>query len=267
MQLNQIALLLAILLCATLFAPSGLAAEDAAIAEIPLDTTLRFLVRPTLMGLVPPDDSEGYGEAFIRVLDVAASSLTVRYEIKEHVAPEERDIVSATRIRRGDITVRGVRDGTGITPPLFWPDGDWETGDGLLWLPLAGFTQLRESGGCSWNVGFNGNADSDAVLQLNQHIERMRDQVRLAEDEAITLERTAEQVNYPCWINGVRSELPALRAVDSIGLAEYWILDDPRNPLVLKMSFIPPVIEDAEVALGLGLVETGAGYAVIEIDF
>jgi hypothetical protein len=95
----------------------------------------------------------------------------------------------------------------------------------------------------------------------------LRDQARLDEDEGITLERAAGQANYPCWINGVRSELPALTAVDSIGLAEYWILDDPANPLVLKMSFIPPPIEDAEAALGLGLVETGAGYAITEIDF
>jgi hypothetical protein len=34
--------------------------------------------------------------------------------------------------------------------------------------------------------------------------------------------------------------LPALYCRDSLGLAEYWIHDDLANPLLLKLSFLPP---------------------------
>ena len=267
MLLNKLSPACALLICAALVAVPSWAADEGQSIKVPLDTSLRFLIRPTLMGLVPPADSEGYGEAFIRVLEANADSLSVRYEIKEHVAGEQNGSSGATRIRRGDIDVQGFRAGNGITPPLFWPDGNWETGDGLLWLPLAAFARLQESGECAWNIGFNGNADSEAVSQLAAHIGRLRDEARLDDDEVIQLEARGGQASYPCWINGERSELPALQAVDGIGLAEYWILDDPDNPLVLKMNFIPPAIEDGEAAQGLGLIETGAGYAVTEIDF
>ena len=71
---------------------------------------------------------------------------------------------------------------------------------------------------------------------------------------------------YPCLVNGERTALKVVRAVDSLGLAEYWILKDGANPLVLKMSFIPPegsITGDEP----LGLVRAGSGYAVVEIDF
>jgi len=246
---------------------AGRAADDGFQPPIPLGRNLRFFVRPTLMGLVPPVDSEGYGEAFIRVLRVDSAGLDVRYEIKERIAQDAK-ADDAPRIRRGEIHVTGFEDGTGITPPLFWPDGDWTAADGLIWLPRAGYQELIETGSCPWQIDYSAGAEDEAVAELRRHLNSQSTAEGVTSGEFhLTLE---SQDHYPCWVNGERTELPAQRAVDSLGLAEYWILANEANPLLLKMSFIPPAAEAAasdHAADELGLLEAGIGYAIVEIDY
>ena len=236
-------------------------------ATVPLRHDLRFLVRPTLMGLVPPADEQGYGEAFIRVLESGPDLLKVRYEIKERreneEGPAETD-VPPVRIRRGVIDVHGCESGLGMHPLLFWPDGDWSTATGLLWVPRDSFRELKETGGCDWSIDYRVAGETERAL--TGYLEEALPDARRAKPE-LRLELVGEPAMYPCWINGERLALPGLRAVDSQGLADYWILDDPANPLVLKLTFIPPEEESTGGDAELGLIEAGAGYAVVEVDF
>ena len=55
---------------------------------IPLSTKLRFVIRPTLLGLVPPDDPQDFGEVLVRVVSITGDVLGLRYEIKERVQKE-----------------------------------------------------------------------------------------------------------------------------------------------------------------------------------
>lgn len=243
-------------------------AEDRAQISIPLQRHLRVLIRPTLLGLVPPVDGEGYGEVFVRVLQVSGSAVDVRYEIKESLADEKHDASLETRIRRGDIQVAGLDGGIGATPPLLWPDGNWTTEDGLIWLPRAGYQQLLETGSCPWRLNSQADELDAAAAELAVYISGLQP-AELPEGEQFLLMLEAED-QYPCWVNGDRTELPAYRAVDSLGLAEYWILADAANPLLLKMSLIPPMRSETdhdESAGGLGLLDAGAGYAVVEINY
>jgi hypothetical protein len=261
---------LLILLAALVLVPwalAGQAAEESGSPAIPLGRNLRFFVRPTLMGLVPPDNNEGYGEVFVRVLQLSADGLDVRYEIKEQAKPDV-DSGASTRIRRGKIHVTGLESGTGVTPPLFWPDGDWTATDGLVWLPRASYRELVANGRCPWQIDFSSGAHNQGIAELQRHLSS-----KSAADDGdghelrLTL---ISQDHYPCWVNGERTELAAQRAVDSLGLAEYWILADETNPLLLKLSFIPPALEaaaDDHSPQELDVLEAGIGCAVVEIDF
>ncbi|MBN2082658.1 hypothetical protein JW859_10705 [bacterium] len=252
---------------AVLFATSAVPAQDEeAPIQVPLRENLRFLVRPTLMGLVPPADEQGYGEAFIRVIQSETDLLQIRYEIKERWEPEESSEetdVPPVRIRRGAIDILGCESGLGMHPLLFWPDGDWSTATGLLWVPRASFRELKEAGACDWALDHRVTGETERSLA--GALEQALPDARRAQPDLRLL--VGEPAMYPCWINGERSALPAVRATDSQGLADYWILDDPDNPLVLKLSFVPPETEEEDHGGELGLLEAGAGYAVVEVDF
>jgi hypothetical protein len=264
---RKLTLILMVTLVLLPWAQPGQAAEESGSPVIPLGRNLRFYVRPTLMGLVPPDNNEGYGEVFVRVLEVNATSLDVRYEIKEQALPDV-DSGASPRIRRGQIHVTGLENGTGITPPLFWPDGDWTATDGLVWLPRADYRELVETGSCPWQIDYSSGLQEESIAELRQHLNRQNETESVADSKfRLVLE---SQGLYPCSVNGERTELAAQRAVDSLGLAEYWILADETNPLLLKLSFIPPALE-AETAdrssHELDVLEAGIGCAVVEIDF
>ena len=236
--------------------------------KIPLVRHLRMVIRPTILGLVPPDDDEHLGEVFVRVTEILPGwKLTARFEIKERgiwertAAEEAADVAPkrrrpAVRFRRGFFTARGSGEGPPILPPLLWGDGDFESAGGVLWLPPEMLQRLKSGGEVDWDPAFG-----DPVLAAD--LERLSG---VAED-TVKLELRERQVRYPVDVNGRRSWLSAVSATDSLGAAEYVILDDADNPLVLKLSFAGEGLPDAGGKDGGGLATAGAGYAVVSLDF
>ncbi len=241
---------------------------------IPLRGNLRMVIRPTILGLVPNRDPEGYGEVFARVLAADGSRAQLYFEVKEFVKrsgprtswlaslqedtdsegaggtthapaagnhapvpeiganadPQPRELMLAdfghrieeTRIRRGELNFSGLDSAAMASPPLFWGDGPWQASGSGIWLSRALLAQLKQSGQAVW-----------------QRFE-MYGPPAPANAEAASLIVIKADAKYPCVVNGARVMLPALYCRDSLGLAEYWIHDDPANPLLLKLSFLPP---------------------------
>jgi hypothetical protein len=301
-------------------APEGTTASKPLATEpapkIPLVRDMRMVIRPTILGLVPHENAEGYGDLFARVLGHGNGVVRVYFEVKELLdkaprpdaeapetpllsgdsrrpellirsaeeiaesleekgqvlgpdaaptsdaapghagmvpanvpgrdeilgpeeslddAPSERPIslidygrlAQRTRIRRGELAFSGLLGSSQLTPPLFWDSpftGDSGAG---LWVSQHVLNQLRN----------NGRSSGGLKLVLG--------------DTSLTsleLEVSNAAARYPVVVNGARTDLPALRCRDSHGLAEYWILDDLDNPLLLKLSFIPP---DELLSVGL----------------
>ncbi|MCC7477756.1 hypothetical protein IT575_04795 [bacterium] len=252
--------------------------------QIPLRPNLRMVIRPTILGLVPNPDPEGYGELFARVLAAEGGQVQLFFEVKEFSpreksggswlaslaeqtrleeeqkqaadaaaaaglpvpvpalaeSPEQADAVldpeaqrppglmdfgykvEDTRIRRGNLAFSGLDSAPMASPPLFWGDGAWSASGSGIWLSRALLAQLKQSGEAVWQR-FEMDTPPDPGTP-----------------EAAKLLLVDGGARYPCVVNGARVMLPALYCRDSLGLAEYWIHDDPANPLLLKLSFLPP---------------------------
>lgn len=262
---HLIKLVLALLAMAALSAPVAATDAGGQPVKIPLQKNLRLLVRPTLLGLVPPADSKSYGELFIRITAVEPDEARLRYEVKEAVAAADSD-EETTRIRRGEITVTGLAAADAMIAPMFWPDGDMATGTSLLWLARNRFRELDGDERTVLELNFSRDEIPAEFHDLCSHIDTLRTAAGLEEGDPVYLETTAADALYPCLVNGERTALPVIRARDSLGLAEYWVLNDAANPLVLKMSFLPPE-GSINADVPLGLIYAGSGYAVVEIDF
>jgi len=261
--------------------------------RIALASGLRFSIRPTLLGLVPPEDESGYGECFVRVIAVPAAAdpgLRLQFELKERqdhsniARASQLDGVTNTRIRRGSILVKDLSQAQGLESPLSWGEGGFETSSGLLWISPANYSTLLSQGWIPWQdraLGAGGDATEAEAAPAADSPPPLR------------LDLIARDAGYPVRVNGALVELPALRLRDSAGRCDYWLLDDPLNPLILKQS-LRPVALDPPAPGGTGAVEAstpqatrsasraapasppamapasaadGAGFAIVSIDF
>jgi hypothetical protein len=288
------------------------AAQPSPPPRIPLSRDTRLVIRPTILGLVPNQDPEGYGDLFARILGESNGQVQLYFEVKELMDKQpsgfsssgptriERDaeklagalgdvgqelldnqpeeplpgseapgsdsgpqtpaagadtgtldseaalddspvdrpvtlndygrLAQRTRIRRSELTFGGLIGSLQLTPPLFWDAGFNGDAGGGLWVSKLLLNQLKSDGGSSaaLTMVLGGTTLSDIKLSV-----------------------TDANARYPVLVNGARADLPALRCRDSLGLAEYWILDDPANPMLLKLSFIPP-----DELLPVGLPQT-----------
>lgn len=271
--------------------PAASSASDSPAAPaIPLRGDLRMLIRPTILGLVPNPDPDGFGEMFARVLAVEGGRARLYFEVKELVenrgpqtswlaslrdsqqreaskaanvtgsdtgvpdpsaagaqsssAPVEAlaeddngraldlsdfgRLIQQTRIRRGEINFGGLDSSARSAPPLFWGDGPWQAQGSGLWVSRGVYQKLKSSGQADWDLSF----EMASVRQQENSETPATGPAQLVVIGA--------QARYPCVVNGARVMLPALHCHDSLGMAEYWVLDDPENPLLLKLSFLPP---------------------------
>lgn len=252
------------------------------LAAIPLQRNLRFTVRPTILGLIPPDSADNYGEGLVRVSAHTGRRVELHYEIKEEIekerggdelfelneAPIEMRTEFLTRIRRGDITVPDMQAGQRIASPLFWGDGDFSAeGYGLLWLSPGTLEELATQGSVPWDPQCAADPQSDMGRELATLIEARRRASGQPGEEQPRLELVQADGRYIVPVNGEMSQLEAVQARDSFGLAEYWFLNDPGNPLLLKMSFIAS--PDASPSPG-GIerqLQTGVGFAITSINY
>jgi hypothetical protein len=247
--------------------------------RIPLQRNLRFVVRPTLLGLVPPPDPLNFGEAFVRVLAADREHIWLRYQMKEQLqrdpasgeiylldsAPVAQRVELTTRIRRGDLQVQ--RQGPpGLLPPMLWPDGAWTSVAGLLWLDGATYSALADGGEPAWDIALPGDGVPLAG-QLAPLLEQRRLAAGLAPDEPLTLRVLEARTTYRCLVNGAAVDLPALRCVDSMLLGEYWVLADAENPLLLKLSYLPLQEADPAATGWAAMFNAGGGCAITQIDF
>jgi hypothetical protein len=152
-----------------------------------------------------------------------------------------------------------------VVSPLFWTNGNWQTDCGLLWVDAGLLAALKAGGAPAWQVDFPANVPEGTGLK---QVETLRRQAAgLADTAPLTLKLLQAHDSYRCLVNGAVVDLPAVRAMDSLLLAEYWFLDDPANPLLLKMSYLPLQNVDPADSGWAGVINSGGGFAVTEIDF
>lgn len=265
--------LLSALLVVLLLLALGATAEPVqpeAPPAIPLQRDLRFVIRPTVLGLVPPGDPRGFGECFVRVTAVGPSDVQARYEIKE-AEPDPATLESSrprevTRIRRGEVSAS--LELRRFETPLYWGDGSWASDSALLWLAPAAYAELASAGSTTFELGPPAG-DDPLRSALHQLIEARRAQYGLGPTDPARLIIRDWVARYPVIVNGQRFNLPALRCTDSIELAEYWILADPANPLLLKLTLQAPGLDALEQAgnPAAALIAQGSGFAVQSIDY
>lgn len=118
----------------------------------------------------------------------------------------------------GSVATRGWKDAREMILPVHWPGNakkEFE-GNALLWLTPAAYRELKEKGIATWRIGGIERRPGDADLRL---IAATRGKLLVSNEER--------------WY----AVLLAASAA-----AEFRILDDPDNPLILSVKFKEGVV-------------------------
>ncbi len=157
-----------------------------------------------------------------------------------------------------------------MTLPVFWPSGDLFLSDSSgIWLSDAAFEELKKNKKTAWSPSLL----SDPMLGEVQNIQGLETQVNLwlallgqsplLQKDVENIQLVEQQDDYLLRIEGKITQIPVLIAENS--LAQYTVLDDAQNPLVLEFHLFPQAKTYEWFFSPLGFLKGLVDYRILEI--
>lgn len=232
---------------------ASLAGSAAASRSLALQPGLAFTVRPSTLGLSGSVD---------QVLGLDAEAL--RVTVKEAGA-ERRVIAWQGASASGTLALASYDDAQAMLLPAFWRSGDVTAShNGGLWLSRSAYDGLAAGHEVDWRIGLADGALSTlstALKTFNALSAKLFGSATAVPDiSPFTVKKTGEDDAFPMTIDG-KIVLLRTMAVSS-WFADFTVLDNPDDPLILKVS-VNPAAAPALKALGSAQVRTDElGYEI-----
>lgn len=199
--------------------------------SIVLEPGLSFTVRPSVLGLSGSVDE-------LTGIDARAMTVTV------NGVEAERSLALAwkTGSSSGTLALDGREDARAMFLPAFWREGDAQAGDnGGLWLSRAAYDDLTVLGKTEWRLGLAEGVFAPletAFKKFNELSARIFDSATgTGFSNPFSMRKTAVVEAYPMKVDGRIVLVRAVKA--SSWFAEFLILENAKNPLVLKVTVNP----------------------------
>jgi hypothetical protein len=208
-------------------------ASDARTATdaIALKPGLSFVVRPSALGM------SGSVEDLLGANDRSMKVTINRVDTGRSLA-----LTWSADSATGTISLVNRGDAKAMLLPAFWTTGDVQaSGNGGLWLSPSSYSELASLGKTEWRLGVAENVISplSAALRkfndLSARIFGSTTDTRISSPFTVT--KTAVLEAYPLKVDG---QIVRVRAVKAASwFAEFLILENPDNPLILKTTVNP----------------------------
>ncbi len=235
-------------------------AQDAGLAAagIVLKPGLALTVRPSLLGVTGAID-EALGD----------QRQAVRVMLRE-ADPGKRialDWLGASA--SGSLELPSVASAQAMLLPAFWPKGRAVAeGNGGLWLSPSAYAALQQRGTTDWKLGVADNTLTALLKAFNLFNDLSSKLSASATTSApispFALRKTGTIDTFPLLVDG---KLTLVRTIQATSwFADLVILDNPQNPLIVKVT-IHPVAEPALKVLGSADIQWDSlGYEITSIS-
>ncbi len=274
------------------------APEETAAVELTLQPGMRITLTPTVLGLgagLKSWTGDQSGLKKITILKAPPQGLSLDWveEVREEteVSRRRRDAFEKrtsklgvgvdrpdppqaeyeVRVRRGRILAPDFAESGDMTLPTLWPEAEERLPDtSLLWLSPPAFSELRATRRTRWSPGLVGSPllQPGAVFaEFRRGVQALQEEMgsSTAKEQTFhTIEANAEFGTFDLLVNGRPSQVRTIVARNWV--AEYVILDDPQNPLILKFTLNPLSGGAIDVFSPLGVLKSILGYQVLEIN-
>ncbi|HCC83852.1 TPA: hypothetical protein DEP96_03305 [Candidatus Uhrbacteria bacterium] len=174
----------------------------------------------------------------------------------------------------GSVKTDGLGNAERILLPAYWPAQDYDvTGDqnSVLWLSRAQYDELTTTRTSHIALGlFDStleklqNFSSNVTAALAKLEGKVASNAAATNSDITKLSADENWSNYTLNINGTSTVVRAVTA--NSDLANYVILANPENPLILKVS-IKPLSLGFTMLSTLSLVKSLAGYTITSITY
>ena len=171
--------------------------------------------------------------------------------------------------RSGTVTAAGRAEADEMLLPAFWKEGDVSvSGNGIVWLSKDAFAGLKADGVTEWRLGLPGEktvGTVDAALKAFNSISASLSGTASASATStpFTLRKTGSSANFPLPWNGGSATFRVIFA--SSWFADYAILDNAENPLILRVSVHPLALTALDKLQPLGVDAKAVGYEVVSL--
>jgi hypothetical protein len=232
---------------------SGSAAASRSIALRP---GLEFTVRPSVLGLSGSVD---------QVLGLDAQAL--RVTVKEAGA-ERRVLAWQGASASGTLALSAYADAQAMLLPAFWQTGEASAShNGGLWLSRAAYDDLSGNRAIDLKIGLADDALGSLAAALKTFnalsATYFGSATAVPELSPFTVKKTGAAEAFPLTIDGKIVLLKTIQA--SSWFADFVILDNPENPLILKVS-VNPAAQPALKALESAHVRSDElGYEITSL--
>jgi hypothetical protein len=157
-----------------------------------------------------------------------------------------------------------------ISPPAYWTGGQFDLlqQKSAIWLSEDAFAELSRTGKTTLNFDVVGEAASQIVknvTELNIALAKLRNQATAEEQhkDLNLLEADAQPVEAPLKVNGSEVKVSVIKARNWFG--EIEVLNNPQNPLIVKMTLNPASASAVNLTQGLSALKNVFGYEVTNL--
>ena len=157
-----------------------------------------------------------------------------------------------------------------MLPPVFWkPEQATLEGNAGLWLSRSAYDELLSRGATEWRLGF-GDAALGAAAKALKTMQTVSTLLAGASGtpgaaiEPFRLELKSAATILPVRLDGRLEAVQVLLARN--WFAEYVILKNPENPLILKVSVNPLAVEALKAFEPLKIDTATLGYEITSLS-
>lgn len=247
---------------------------------------LSLTIRPTFLGVTGTladvlGDENGKMEAVLVASEDSSFTWTRNARHETEASIEVRALFIAEE-REGTppaqefeiLTTEGVLDfkrseeDRKMLLPAFWEAGESDVEkNGILWLPKDAHARLKQDQKIEWSLGLGIpvlDTATDILSKFNSAAEKLfGDSGKNENASPFDLELVTEDGLFAVRIDGKVKTVEVLQAKS--WFASYLILDNPDNPLILKVTVNPVAASALEAFSPLGVDSKSLGYEITEI--
>jgi hypothetical protein len=192
--------------------------------------------------------------------------------------PDAPEPVYEDTIKSGNLSSASLADATMLRLPELWSEGDAGVSEtSLIWISRAQYDELVSTRSTQLSLGLFDESlmqVEEVTSSLTEYVEKIKslwpgETVEEAVQEQttsdlLTVEAQSDWGAYTLLVDGTRTTVQTIEAKNAF--ANYTILANPENPLILELRLTPLSQGNLEVLSPSGFIEGFGGYEVSQIN-
>jgi len=184
-------------------------------------------------------------------------------------APEEPQAVTERRTVVGSLSDINLKNTHKLFLPAYWPTDAGNIPDlSAIWVSADVYEELK---GTKNSTIYFGILDSvlfgamSSAQEFAKAIDALRnDSAQVSAKVDVDLVRAEDPSEWDLMVNGEQVKVQVIKANNWFG--EIVVLDNPQNPLILKMTFNPVSAGALDLISGTAFLKTLLGYEVTQLN-